>query len=164
MRPWSSLNSTVKETLISEINFEVVWRWKRRLASEPVPKQLGGTSSILKCVSRNLLEFERLCTQIPCGSIPLKVCDRVQEHGPGPVQTTIKVLLFDYTKWFLIPQRRWKAITLATYLWTELCSPPHSHLMLQKNMDSVQHLKKLGTSETPLCWCLTSCLLANGTL
>lgn len=52
--------------------------------------------------------------------------------SPGPVQTTIKVLLFDYTKWYLIPQRRWKAITLATYLWTELRSPPHSHLMMQK--------------------------------
>lgn len=62
--------------------------------------------------------------------------------SPGPVQTTIKVLLFDYTKWYLIPQRRWKAITFATYLWTELCLPPHSHLMMQKkNMVSVQHLE-----------------------
>lgn len=48
-----------KETLLSKINFEVVWRWKRKLASELVQKQWGGTTVFWNMLQRSLLEFKR---------------------------------------------------------------------------------------------------------
>lgn len=137
MRPRSSLNSTVKETLISEISFEVVWRWKRRLASEPLSKQLGGTTSILKCVSRNLIRiWKGCCTQIPCGSIPWKcVTDfrSIAEEAWADTNYNQSLIIWLY-KMISDSTKRMKGNFFSHLPMNWVLLTPQSHLILEKRM------------------------------
>lgn len=98
---WKALWIPWEKKLISKINFEVVWRWKRRLASEPALNQWGGTMIFWNMLQRNLLEFKRTVQTGPlwnCSTESMWQVLRAQLRL-RLILTTIKVL-FDYTRWF----------------------------------------------------------------
>lgn len=87
-----------EKKLISKINFEVVWRWKQRLASEPALNQWGGTMIFWNMLQRNSLEFKRTVQTGPpwiCSTESMWQVLRAQMKLKL-ILTTIKVLIWLY--------------------------------------------------------------------